>query len=271
MALRKLLIGLFWVLSLQLTVASTTVAQSEAPTDLGADAEATAYLNKMADFLAKSEQFSVTLRIGYDVLQESGEKIEFGEVRRLVLRRPDRLRADIEHSDGEKGLVIFDGKDITVYNEKDKVFASASRPGDLDGAVTYLVSELKLRLPLAMMFLSRLPSELERRVRAVEIVERSTILEVPCVHLAARTDDVDFQVWIPSAGQPLPRRVVITYKHEDGQPQFWADFSDWNLTPNPSESLFAFTPPEGVHQIPFLAQMETAKHSVEKEKKGDKK
>jgi hypothetical protein len=270
MALRKILIGLCWVLSLQLTIASTIVAQSEAPAE-SADAEATNYLNKMADFLAKAEQFSVTLRIGYDVLQESGEKIEFGEIRKLVLRRPDRLRVDIEQSDGDKGLVIFNGKDITAYNEKDKVFASASGPGDLDGAVTYLVSELKLRLPLAMMFVSRLPSELERRVREVETVERSTIMDVPCVHLAARADDVDFQVWIPSDGQPLPRRVVITYKHEDGQPQFWADFFDWNLTPNPSESLFAFTPPEGVQKIPFLAQMETAKHSVEKEKKGDKK
>jgi hypothetical protein len=55
---------------------------------------------------------------------------------------------------------------------------------------------------------------------------------VPCDHLAVRTaGGVDFQVWIAQGDEPLPRRIVITYKDENGQPQFWADFSNWNLAP----------------------------------------
>jgi hypothetical protein len=45
--------------------------------------------------------------------------------------------------------------------------------------------------------------------------------------------------------------VVLTYKNAEGQPQFRAQFSDWNLAPEITESMFAFTPPQGVQKIDF--------------------
>ncbi len=272
---KKLFGRLCLAVSLFLIATCPARAQESSAGPPSSGEEASALLNKTADFLSKAGQFSVTIRAGYDAVQESGQKIEFGEIRKVTLRRPDRFRTDIERSDGQKGLVIFDGKDIIIFNEKDKVYAKASSPGDLDGAVTYLIKGLGIPLPLAMMYLSRLPLEIENRVRSVETVEQTTILDVPCVQLAARTDDVDFQIWVPSKGDPLPRRIVITYKNEKGQPQFWANLSDWNLSPNPSDQLFAFAPPEDVRQIPFLAQIASSLPQPAKKKlqtkKGDNK
>jgi len=82
-------------------------------------------------------------------------------------------------------------------------------------------------------------------------VERSTIAGISCDHMAGRNDSVDFQVWVSMGDKPLPQRIVITYRHEVGQPQFWAQFSNWNLTPKISDSLFAFVPPKGAQKIPF--------------------
>jgi hypothetical protein len=96
---------------------------------------------------------------------------------------------------------------------------------------------------------------------------------VPCDHLAARTPQgVDFQVWIAQGDQPVPRRIVITYRGETGQPQFWADLSDWNLAPDVSDSLFAFTPPNGAERIQFLAEVRNvATKAASKNKKGGQK
>lgn len=271
---KKLFSTLCLAASLLLFATCYASSQGKAAESSDPSNDARTLLNKTADFLSQSQQFSVTIRAGYDAVQTSGQKIEFGEIRKVTLKRPDRFRSDVERSDGEKGLVIFDGKDITVFSEKDKVFAKASRPGDLDGAVTYLLSDLKMRLPLAMMYLSRLPVEIENRVRSVATVERSVMMDVPCVHLAAQSADVDFQIWVPAAGDPLPRRIVITYKLDKGQPQFWADLSEWNLSPNPSESLFTFSPPEGIRQIPFLAQLQFSRPAAARgpaKEKGDKK
>jgi hypothetical protein len=47
---------------------------------------------------------------------------------------------------------------------------------------------------------------------------------------------------------------VITYKDETGQPQFWADLYDWNLSPELSDALFTSTPPDGADRIQFLTE-----------------
>jgi hypothetical protein len=62
---------------------------------------------------------------------------------------------------------------------------------------------------------------------------------------------------------------VITYKNAEGQPQFWAQLSDWNLSPDVPDSLFVFTPPEGASKIAFAARKPVqAPERAQKGKKG---
>lgn len=48
----------------------------------------------MAKKLAETKQFSVTMHMGYDVVQKSGQKIEFSEIRKTTINRPNHLRVD---------------------------------------------------------------------------------------------------------------------------------------------------------------------------------
>ena len=219
---------------------------AQSPSEL----QAIAILRNMSEYLAHTERYGVTIRDGYDVVQQSGQKSEFGEFRIVTISRPDRLRIEVERSDGQKDLVIFDGKDMTIYTAKDNIYATSCRQGTLDQAIKYALDNLKIRMPLALLFLSTLPSELDNLGVSADYVGKTTITDVPCDHLAVRTaGGVDFQVWIAQGSEPLPRRIVITYKDENGQPQFRADFSKWNLAPDVSDALFAFTPPNGAEPI----------------------
>ncbi len=257
------------VVGLMLMVAPVLVAQDATPS--ASEQRAMSILKNMSEYLAKAERFSVTIRDGYDAVQASGQKIEYGEVRKVTVSRPDHLRFEIERSDGEKGLVIFDGKEITVYTAKKNVYATVSRPGTLDQAIKYAVDDLKVRVPLALMLVSTLPSELDKLVVSADYVETTTITDVPCDHVAARTSTgVDFQVWVAQGSEPLPRRVVITYKDETGQPQFWADLSNWNLGPEVSDALFTFTPPNGADRIQFLTEVGNAAAPATSKKGGEK-
>jgi len=218
--------------------------------------EAQASLERMARFLAEAPVINVTITADYDVRQHSGEMATFGERRRVTIARPDRLRVETLQSDGERGLVVFDGKTISEYSATNKAFAQVDHPGDLDGALTYYLRDLRMRMPLALMFSAGFPEELQARLRSVSRVETDTLTDLPCVHLAARTDQVDFQVWIPQTGDPLPRRVIITYRHEAGQPQFRADFTDWDLASKPAAGDFRFLPPQDATRVPFQGQFD---------------
>ena len=74
-------------------------------------------------------------------------------------------------------------------------------------------------------------------------------------HLAARTATVDFQVWVADGDKPLPLRIVLTYKQAPGQPQYWAQFSDWNLAPAITDSTFSLQPPDGAQKVAFAAEL----------------
>ena len=84
-------------------------------------------------------------------------------------------------------------------------------------------------------------------------MEENFLFDVPTDHLAVRSADVDMQIWIAQGEQPLPRRIILTYKNAPGQPQFRADLSDWDLSPKVAADSFSFNPPAGAEQIPFLA------------------
>jgi hypothetical protein len=121
------------------------------------------------------------------------------------------------------------------------------------------------------MLSNTLPAKLDNLVVSADYVETTTITDVPCDHVAAQTSrGVDFQAWIAQGSEPLPRRIIITYKEEPGQPQFWADLSNWNLAPEVSDALFTFTPPDGAERIQFL-KVESSAAPAASPKKGGKK
>ncbi len=233
------------------------------------DPEAKAILLKMAHFLAQAPAFSVTIRSGYDAIQSNGQPIEFGAKRRILLQRPDRLRVDVERSDGDQGLVLFDGKEITAFKADDNAYARVEKSGTVDNALVYMVRDLQMTLPLARMFHTGLPKYLEKQITSIIYVEEDYLFDVPTDHLAARSADVDYQLWIAQGEQPLPRRIILTYKNAPGHPQFRANLSDWDLSPQVAADSFSFIPPAGAEQIPFLAP-QRQKGSVPVKKGGKK-
>jgi len=244
------------VLAVVLVLGATpALAADDAPAAAATeqDPEARAILMAMANFLAKTPAYSVTMRSGYDAIQADGQRIEFGEQRRILLQRPDRVRVEVMRSDGDRGMVLFDGKGITVFKADDNVYARVEKPGTVDSALVYLVRDLQLTMPMARMFHTGFPQEMEKLLTAISYVEEDALFDVPTDHLAVRSAEVDMQVWIAQGEQPLPRRVILTYKNAPGQPQFRADLSDWDLSPKVAADSFTFTPPAGAEQIPFLA------------------
>ena len=77
-----------------------------------ADEGASKRVEAMANFLAKAPRLSVTADCSFDVVQNSGQKIEFGEVRAITLRRPDRVRIETTRRDGLRRGLVFDGKKL---------------------------------------------------------------------------------------------------------------------------------------------------------------
>ena len=254
--LRRLIGGSIATLLLAIVACGASIGLAYAQSPASAPPEdAKAILMRMADYMSKLPRFSVHVRDSYDTYQTTGQKIEYGETRTITVVRPDRLRVELEESDGDSQVVMFDGKDLTVASPSDNVFAQTPKPGTIDDAIVFFVRDLRMRLPFAPLLIANFPAEIEQRTQTLAYVEKTSIYGAPAHHLAGRTESVDYQVWVADGDKPLPQRLVLTYREAEGHPQFRAQFSDWNLTPKAPDSMFTFTAPPGARRIAFLAQL----------------
>lgn len=229
--------------------ASTAAAVKPAPPEI--EPEVVEDLRRAASLLANAPKISLRAETGYDVVQRSGQKIEFGSTRRILVRRPDRFVVDVEQRDGDRKRIFFDGRTLSLFDVGHQVYAETPKTGDIDAAIDYLVDELGTPVQLSDLFRSDLTERVTSGLIAARLAGEETLGGVACDHLSLRKPSVDIQLWIERGERPLIRRVVITYRDAPGQPQFWANLSEWSFAPDVSEARFAFRPPKGAEKIAF--------------------
>jgi len=238
-------------LALAVMIASGAARAAPATTDAEIDPEALAVLRGLADHLAAAQQFAFEAETSYDAVQESGVTVEFGASRRALVSRPNRLRLEGQRREGAKAVTIFDGEAIWVHSPAAEAYATVEQPEGMDDAIDFAVGTLRMKAPLVDLispqFYETVMGELTRAFYLGETV----VAGVPCEHVLLSNEYTDFQLWIATGEEPLPRRIVITYREEPGEPQFRAQFLDWDMAPANVEAQLKFTPPDGAERIRF--------------------
>jgi hypothetical protein len=115
-----------------------------------------------------------------------------------------------------------------------------------------LAEQYGMVLPLADLVLADPYKTLIERVRTAEDLGSGYVFETKCRHLAFRQEVVDWQIWIDESSN-LPRKIVITYKEQPGDPQYTAFLSNWNLSAGTPDSHFTFTAPPNATKTEFAA------------------
>ena len=206
-------------------------------------------LKRSADFLAAQQTVGFLTDVAFDVVQANGQLLEFGGTRDVLMRRPDRLRIESVDADGGVKQLFFDGKSILVDIPTEDVYVRMERPGTLYAALDYLVEDLGAPAPLEDFMSENFATGVEDRIVSGFYVQRVMLGDSVCAQLAWRTEAVDVQLWIQEGEEPVPCRLVITYKNAEGHPEFAADFHGWNFAPEADDDMFTFTPPKTAERL----------------------
>lgn len=220
-------------------------AKSAAP---AIDPDAIDALHKMGAFLRDQQKFTVRASATTDDLLTSGQKVQFNETMDIMVRRPDRMRADIR-GDRRNEHLYYDGKSFTIFGERVGYFASFSAPPTLAELKTE-TEKRGIDLPLADLFYWGTENDGTKEILAATKVGTSTVEGSACDHYAFHQKDVDWEIWIQQGPQPEPRKLVITTTGEKSRPQY-AVVMTWDLSPQLSDELFTFVPPPEAHRIDF--------------------
>jgi len=241
---RFVFLTIFLVLPFQLPAATEEPALSE---------DAAKIMARMTDFISAAPAFTLVSETGHEVLQENGHVLEFGSQLTLAIQRPSQAVGRFDSRNGDSSITVLDGEAIWVYSVKENIYDTTRQPGDIDASLYFLAKQLGVPRQLRDFFSKDLTTSLGSAVQSGYYVGESIIAGVMCDHLALRGEKEDVQVWIAQGDEPVPRRIVITYRQIDGQPQFWTQFTDWDFSPELSDMTFTFSPPEGAKRVRFFS------------------
>ena len=237
-------------------------------------------LQQMCDFLKSNNQFSFKAECTDDRVYTAGKKLQFAFDLEAYVQRPDKLRINAA-GDLENKQFFYDGKSITLYDKSHNHYAVMEAPPSIDEAIDKAHREYGLRVALADLTGSNACALMTAGVKHALYVGEGIVRGVKCHHLAFDKKNIHWQIWIDAGEQTLPRKLIINEKRLPASPQWTAYFTEWNLSPQISESLFVFTPPQGAIKTKFVSLKEMAaqqqkaapagkkKPAAEKEKKGE--
>lgn len=190
------------------------------------DSEAKAAFKAMSDFLTQQATLSVSYDATLEIVTEDLEKVGLASSGALNATRPDKLRAT--RSGGLANVeLVFDGAEMSVYGKNLNVFAKQAFQGTIDELVDALRLEFGLQLPAADLLSANPHDIMMLNVTDAQALGTGVIRGQTCDHLAFRTDDVDWQVWIAQGDKPFPCRFTITSKMTVMAPSYDITFSDW--------------------------------------------
>ena len=206
-----------------LAVLFATLAGTVAHAD---EADAKRLLKAMSDYLAEQKSMSFDFDSSLEIVSTEQQKIALVSSGTLTLARPDRL-----HVTRTGGFVrvemAYDGKTLTLLGKNTKQYAQVDVPGTIDQMVDVLRDKYHRPIPAADLLMSNPYKEMMSEVTNVKDLGSGVIHGVECDHLAFRTREVDWQMWIAQGDRPYPCRYVITSKKVQGWPQHTIDIWAW--------------------------------------------
>src|SRR5882757_4478831 len=210
--------------------------------------DATQILKAMSDYLASQKTFSLAFDSDVEVVTPEVEKIQFASSGKMVLSRPDKLRvtrtggyADVE--------IVFDGKTISALGKNINAFTQMEAAGSIDQLISKLRDMSIVSAPGVDFLGTHVYEDLMEGVIDARHIGLGVIDGIECEHLAFRTRDVDWQIWIETGSRPIPRKYVITSKGVGAAPQYTLRIKDWKTDAPAGAEAFAFTPPSGANKV----------------------
>jgi len=230
----------------------------------GVDQHALRILRDMGTFLSSAGAYSFEAELEYDAVMADGQKILYGARSRMWIRRPDRMRADYV-GDERESRVVYNGRTITIHDLGRNVYASSEVPPSIDDALDWVFDQFGFSVPIADFVYADPGEVLLASVDGGHYAGRHAVDGVMCHHLVFTQELIDWQIWIEDGPQPVPRKLVVTYKNEPGSPQYIARIGSWDFEPRLSESFFEYRPPADAGAIEFLTDTENPLEPLEED------
>lgn len=213
-------------------------------------------LKKMCDYLASAKTMTYTAKSMVEA-PVKGQLVHFWTSSNVTLKRPNALKISTK-SDGKPTDVYFDGKNLTVFDPRDNMYAAIPTPATLDELFPFAEEKAGIHTTYSDLLTSDPFTALTDGLTGAFSAGQSNIGGVLSDHLAFKNRNTEWEIWISTGKNPLPVLMTITYLTVPDEPRFIVHFSNWKFNPQIPKNAFVFSKPAGATKIAFRSAIGTA-------------
>jgi hypothetical protein len=205
-------------------------------------------LKAMSDYVSSQRTISASVDTSIEIVSHDLQKIQFTSSGQVMFSRPDKLH--LRRTGGYANTeLFFDGKTFSIQERDRNIFMQAEAAGSVDELVQRLRDEFQVDIPGADLLLSKPYDQLIEGVVDAKHVGQGVIDGVECEHLAFRTLDTDWQIWVEIGPRPIPRQYVITSKGVTAAPQYTLRIKSWQTDVAFGPDTFVFRAPPNARKV----------------------
>lgn len=193
-------------------------------------------INRMHSAMERFPAYRMTLATLSDEELPSGLLVQEGEQGSIQIARPDRLVIAVERDSGEKWTAWLVGGKLVLFDKTEVRYARLDLSPPLDQALDELSERYGLELPLIDVVSGLRRASLLDRVQTGLYLGVETVAGKECHHLLFRQPVADWQIWIEKEDPALPRKILLVYKDEPGQPTYQTTVTKWDVAPDFKDS-----------------------------------
>ncbi len=215
---------------------------------INADPRADEALRRMGEALGKAHSFAFRSAAVMDEPVARGQMVQVSRDSRIVVRRPDATFVESRRGD-DVWHFWYQGTVLTLLDRQANAYASVKVPGRIEDMLEEVAQKHGLTLPLADLLLPDPYRAMTAHARSGRYVGLHDVGGIKCHHLLFVQEAIDWQIWVDAGREPVPRKVVIDYKHLPGRPKFSAVLSEWNLSAKPNDEQFKAALPKDAKSV----------------------
>jgi hypothetical protein len=202
----------------------------------------------MSDYMAAQSAISFSFDTDLEIVTKDKQKLALASSGTVTLNRPDKIRVT-RHGGFADVEAVFDGKTLSLLGKNANLYGQVDVPGSIDHLIDELRNKYNRPVPGADLLQSNLYDELMPLVIDAKDLGSGVIGGVECDHLAFRTAEVDWQIWIAQGARPYPCRYVITSKLIADGPQYSVQIRDWKTGNEVAPGDFSFNNPTNAKKM----------------------
>ena len=219
------------------------------------DSIAALLLDRMASVIGDLQSCSFTASISQDTRDQENRLIQENRSEVVHMYGPDKMMVN---SYGPKGHreYWYNGTQLAYYSHEENNYGIIEAPATIIAAIDQVNTKYAIEFPAADFFYPAFTDDLIESADKVTYLGKAQIGGKECFHILASGKEQNIQIWISNDAFNLPAKYLIQYHKVDGDSQYEATFSDWQINPELPMAMFEFMPPPGSNKIRIMSTIE---------------